>query len=81
MLSESDQHSDAAGSLKMQCVYCSKVYSGGVGRIRSHLLGNNSMKKCKDAPNDVIRCITLRTLSYREHLTKTAGKLKNETTC
>ena len=48
LLSESDQHSDAAGSVKMQCVYCSKVYSGGVGRIRSHLLGNNSMKKCKD---------------------------------
>lgn len=50
VLSESEQ--------KLQCVYCSKVYSGGVLRIRSHLLGNNSMKKCKSVPSDVISSLT-----------------------
>ncbi len=40
---------------RMQCVYCDKVYTGGVNRIRVHLTGDgNSVGKCASAPDAVV---------------------------
>lgn len=39
----------------MRCLYCDKAYSGGVNRIRSHLVGGDtSISKCDKAPDEVV---------------------------
>jgi len=39
----------------MQCLYCDKVYSGGVNRVRTHLAGGDtSISKCDNAPDEVV---------------------------
>ena len=49
---------DAATNLafaRMQCVYCDKVYTGGVNRIRTHLAGDGTaIAKCSKAPDAVV---------------------------
>ena len=40
---------------RIQCVYCDKIYTGGVNRIRVHLTGEgNSIAKCASAPDAVV---------------------------
>jgi len=40
---------------RIQCVYCAKMYTGGVNRIRVHLTGEgNSIAKCASAPDAVV---------------------------
>ena len=40
---------------RMQCVYCDKVYTGGVNRIRTHLAGDGTaIAKCSKAPEAVV---------------------------
>lgn len=42
----------------MQCIYCEKLNTGGVQRIRTHLPGDASMKKCAKAPREVVTVLS-----------------------
>lgn len=40
---------------RMQCLYCDKVFTGGVNRIRTHLAGDSTaIGKCSKAPDAVV---------------------------
>ena len=54
---------DAGGKgsafVTMQCLYCEKTYSGGVNRIRAHLVGGDtSISKCDKAPEEVVDALS-----------------------
>jgi hypothetical protein len=79
---------DVAGKgiayVTMRCLYCDKAYSGGVNRIRSHLIGGDtSISKCDKVPEEVVTAMktdatvkTQRDQDKKKHkLTKGAGSV------
>jgi hypothetical protein len=52
----------------MQCLYCDKTYSGGVNRIRAHLVGGDtSISKCDKVPDEVLSAMTALSKDKEQH--------------
>ena len=41
-------------AMKLQCIYCDKIFRGGVARIKGHLFGEQGISKCSKVPDIVI---------------------------
>ena len=51
VINEKEKNSALA---KLKCIYCDKVYSGGIIRIRGHLAGDDiNIKSCEKVPTDI----------------------------
>jgi len=62
----------------MRCIYCDKTYSGGVNRIRSHLVsGDTSISKCDKAPEEAVTAMKTVAIekTQRDHDKKKRGEL------
>src|SRR6476469_8470518 len=77
---------DAAGKgsayVTMRCLYCDKAYSGGVNRIRSHLVGGDTfISKCDKATEEVVTAMktVANEKTQRDHNKKKRVKLHNLT--